>query len=343
MNCYGFTADMLPEGAQGIPARITSVHKERFGVVCEYGETYARLKTGAYFAADEKFPTVGDFVLIAHNPLGDSTITATLKRKTFFSRKNPTPGYGEQAVAANFDHVFILQSMNMDFNVRRLERYLTLAWQSGASPVVVLTKADLADDPGAYLLEAERAAVGVPVHAISAKTGYGMEALVPYLQPGKTLVLLGSSGVGKSSLVNAIAGEHIMDVGGIREDDSRGRHTTTHRQLIMMQSGVMLIDTPGMRELGMWNASGALGDTFSDVEAYIGKCRFRDCAHGGEPGCAVRAAIECGELAPERFESYKKLKAEAQYADDREAYMQHKTAWSKGISKYNKQRRKEIW
>lgn len=201
-------------------------------------------------------------------------------------------------MAANFDTVFILQSLNHDFNERRLERYVTLAWQSGAVPAVVLTKADLTQDSAEARRRAERLAAGVGVFAVSAKTGEGLAALDGYLRPGKTVVFLGSSGVGKSSLLNALAGEELMETGGIREDDSRGRHTTTHRQLFRLDSGAMVIDTPGMRELGMWDVSEGLSEAFTDVQALLGRCRFSDCRHQQEPGCAVREALETGVLSP---------------------------------------------
>ena len=174
---YGFMPNMMPENTQGIPARITAVHKERYALICEYGETYGRLKTKEYFGGFEEFPTTGDFVLINYIPNGDIQIIRTLPRKTFFSRRDPTPGRGEQAVASNFDYVFIIQSLNHDFNAKRLERYLTLAWQSGANPVVVLTKADLVDESDSYIRIAESYAAGVPVHAVSAKTGAGLNAV----------------------------------------------------------------------------------------------------------------------------------------------------------------------
>ena len=271
---------------------------------------------------------------------GDSQILATLPRKTFFSRRDPTPGRGEQAVAANFDYVFIMQSLNQDFNPKRLERYLTLAWQSGATPVILLTKADLVEDYWDYLTQVERVAAGVNTHVVSAHTGFGLNRLNAYLQPGKTVVFLGSSGVGKSSLVNALAGETVMTVNTIREDDSKGRHTTTHRQLIRLQNGVMIIDTPGMRELGMWDVSEGLGDAFADVERFLGKCRFSDCKHEREPGCAIRAAIAAGELDVARWESYQKLKEEAV---DRDEMLRRKREWSKGVAKFTRDRKKEIW
>lgn len=339
MRDYGFIPSMMPEDAQGIPARITAVHKERYALVCEYGEIYGRLKTKEYFGGFEAFPTTGDFVLINYIPSGDSQIIRTLPRRTFFSRRDPTPGRGEQAVAANFDYVFIMQSLNQDFNAKRLERYLTLAWQSGAIPVVVLTKADLVEEYWSHISIVESLAAGVPVYAVSSKTGAGLTMLADYMMPGKTVVFLGSSGVGKSSLVNALAGEEIMMVNGIREDDSKGRHTTTHRQLIMLNNGAMIIDTPGMRELGMWDVSVGLGEAFSDIEQYLGKCKFSDCKHQTEPGCAIKEAIANGELSRDRWESYRKLKAEAKYSDDKSAFLRHKQQRNKNIAKFNKQKK----
>ena len=280
-------------------------------------------------------------MLIDYVDNGDSRITSTLPRRTVFSRRDPDVGRGEQFVAANFDYVFIMQSLNDNFNPRRMERYLTAVRQSGAEPVIILTKADLADDYLPYILETSRVAEGVETHIVSSRTGYGMEYLDRYLQKGRTLVFLGSSGVGKSSLVNALAGEEIMDVNGIRESDSRGRHTTTHRELVMLKNGAMVIDTPGMRELGMWDISEGLGQAFSDVENYAAMCRFRDCRHEHEPGCAVRAAIERGELDENRLESYRKLKAEAKYSDDKASYRRQKEQWAKSISVYSRKMKKE--
>ena len=337
MSDYDFTADMLTGQNSGIPARVTAVHKDRYAIVCQEGETYARLKTREYYGGFEVFPTAGDFVLIHYIPNGDSQIIATLPRKTYFARRDPDPGRGEQAVAANFDYVFVMQSLNMDFNPKRLERYLTIAWQSGAIPVILLTKADLTPDYAEQLMAAEHVAPGVSIHAVSARTGFGLESLAPYLQPGKTVVFLGSSGVGKSSLVNALAGKEVMTEGGIREDDSKGRHTTTHRQLLRLSSGVMIIDTPGMRELGMWEVSEGLGSAFADVEQFLGKCRFRDCRHDREPGCAIRAAIESGELDAARWESYQNLSNEA---ESREDLLRRKQAFMKNVAKINKQRKK---
>ena len=338
MNDYGRIPchDNLP----GIPARVTAVHKERYEIVCCHGTTHARLKTKEYYVDQADFPTVGDFVMINYIDNGDSQILATLPRHSCFSRREPGPIPREQAVAANFDYVFILQSLNLDFNPKRLERYLTLAWQSGATPVILLTKADLVEDYWPYLTRVEQVAAGANTHIISAHTGYGLNRLNAYLQPGKTVVFLGSSGVGKSSLVNALAGTEIMAVNTIRQQDSKGRHTTTHRQLISLSSGAMIIDTPGMRELGMWEISEGLENAFSDVEQYLGRCRFSNCRHDKEPGCAIKAAILSGELDLSRWESYQKLQEEAV---DKAQLLLNKKQWSKNISKFTRQRNKEIW
>lgn len=335
---YGFhSLDMPENNTSGIPARITTVYRDRFEIVCELGTGFARLKAGAYRAGSESIPTAGDFVLLDWQENGDSRIIKTLKRRTYFSRLDPSSsGHREQAVAANFDYVFILQSLNRDFNPHRLERYLTLAWQSGAVPAVVLTKADGVEDASAYICAAESSAVGADVFAVSAKTGYGLEQLEKYLTPGKTIVFLGSSGVGKSTLVNTLAGKEVMEANDIRKQDGRGRHTTSRRQLILLKSGVMVIDTPGMRELGMWDVSEGLGQSFSDVEQYLGHCKFSDCRHQGEPGCAVAEAIKRGELPQSRWESYKKLHTEAQYTDDKTSYLRQKQQKFKEIAKYQK-------
>ncbi len=317
-----------------IPGRITAAFKERYEVVCEAGTVFAVLKRGAYQrkGAEEEFPAVGDYVLLRHEEAGDSLIVKTLPRHAKFSRSNfsgHAPGYVKtvlgQTVAANFDYVFLMSSLNHDFNVARMERYLAMAHHSGAQPVVVLTKADAAVDGEEKLARAKAAAGEVPVYVISAHTGQGLKELEKYFIPGKTSVFLGSSGVGKSSLVNALAGETVMPVSDIREDDSKGRHTTTHRQMIFLKGGAMIIDTPGLRELGMWEAEEGLTHAFSDVEQYLGYCRFSDCTHQKEPGCTIREALESGALSRERLERYLRLSGETQFVK-RKAKPDHKMA-----------------
>lgn len=331
---YGFYGQVTPENNIGIPARVTAVHRDSFAIVCDQGSGLAQVKRGEYYKGSEDFPTTGDFVLLDWQEHNASRIIKTLPRKTYFARLDPSSsGQNEQAVAANFDYVFIIQSLERDFNLRRLERYLTLAWQSGATPVVILTKADCVEDYYVHVRAAEQLAIGVDVLAVSANTGLGLEQLDKYLQPRKTLVFLGSSGVGKSTLLNKLAGRDIMNTGKVRDNDGRGRHTTSHRQLILLDSGVMIIDTPGMRELGMWDVSEGLEQSFADVEQYLGQCKFSDCRHQSEPGCAVRNAISRGQLAQERWESYLRLNAEARFSSDKAGYLREKQQWHKEISK----------
>ena len=301
------------------------------------GPGYATIKRGKYYDnIDAIYPTIGDFVSIEWNGSGDSRITSTLKRSSSFVRLDPSPdGEHEQAIAANFDYVFIMQSLNNNYNIRRLERYLTLAWQSGATPVIILTKCDLVENYSSIMCDTESAAIGVEVYAISTKTGKGLDGLKKYFTKGKTIVFLGSSGVGKSTLVNKLAGQEVMVTSEIRDDD-RGRHTTTNRELIMLNNGSMIIDTPGMRALGMWDVSEGLDKTFQDIEAYIGKCMFTDCTHTNEPGCAILEAIQKGEIEETRFNSYMKLKNEARYNENSESYLIEKKNKFKAIAKQNR-------
>ncbi len=311
-----------------IPARVIEIRRDRCKVVCELGEAFAVPTGSMLFRAKQSgdLPAVGDFVLIKHNPIGDSGIAELLPRNTKFSRSDfagHAAGYAktilEQVVAANFDYVFIMSSLNRDFKAARIARYLIMARQSGALPVVLLTKADLCADPAAQIREARATARDIDVIPVSCVTGDGLDALGAYLRPRRTAVFLGMSGVGKSSLVNTLFGSELMEVKEIREDDARGRHTTTHRQLIMLPSGAMIIDTPGMRELGLWDAVGGIEAMFDDVESVISRCRFSDCGHTNEPGCAVREALSSGALPGERWDEYNAQKRENAFVDRKSA------------------------
>lgn len=261
-------------------------------------------------------PCVGDWVL-ARVPEGGgrdgAVIHRVLTRKSRFSRQAAGERTAEQVVAANVDTVFLVQSLNRNFNVARLERYLALLWESGAMPVVVLSKADLLPDSSGERAAVERAASGVAVHAVSAFTEGGLDPLRPYLEPGRTAALVGSSGVGKSTIVNRLAGEELMRVQEVREEDDRGRHTTTSRRIVQLSSGGLLLDTPGMRTVLLWGGEEGIAQTFEDVESVAAGCRFRDCTHQAEPGCAVRAALQDGSLDTRRYESYGKLQREMRY------------------------------
>jgi len=251
----------------------------------------------------------GDWVAAESLPGEERAIVrAVLPRRSRFARKEPWLTE-EQVVAANIDTVFLVTDCGRDFKPRRLERYLTAAWDSGADPVIVLTKSDRAGDVHETVAEAESIALGVPVHAVSSVTGAGLGELDPYLLLGRTVALLGSSGVGKSTLVNRLLGEELLATAEIRAD-GRGRHTTTHRELVRLPGGALLLDTPGMRELQLWADESALDETFADVSELARTCHFSDCAHGGEPGCAVRAALGDGSLPQIRWESYSKLQRE---------------------------------
>ncbi len=341
MKQYGFReSEPIPEGL--LPGRITALWREQYTVATPRGEVAATLKGSFYYAAElrEDFPSVGDFVLLEFNESGVSRIDTLLPRRTKFSRADLS-GHGaayaktilEQVVATNFDYIFIVSSLNNDFNVGRILRYLTQARKSGGIPVVVLTKSDLCPDSKTYVTTLKEAAPDVAVYAVSSHTGEGLDSLSQYLSPGNTIVFLGMSGVGKSSLLNTLMGEDVMDVKAIREDDSRGRHTTTHRQLFLLPSGAMVIDTPGMRELGLFDVEDGLSMEFSDIEDLFPKCRFGNCHHETEPGCAVLAAIADGSLSRDRYTRYLAQKKEARYAEDKTGYLEERKAWSKSIAK----------
>lgn len=322
---YGYIeAKTPPKGL--IPGRVISLQRDQYTVITERGEVIAILKGTFYHQATtrENFPCVGDFVLLQYNENGASRIVKLLPRRSKFSRSDYSGhavGYVktilEQVVATNVDYVFIVSSLNEDFNVSRIMRYLTQAWQSNSQPVIILTKADLVSDFSAFLSELKKAAPYVPIHVVSSYTGSGLDGLNEYLQQGKTVVFLGMSGVGKSSLLNALMKQEVMTVKAIREDDSRGRHTTTHRQLFMLPSGAMVIDTPGMRELGLFNAEDGISVGFHEIEELFTKCRFNDCRHQTEPDCAVQAALADESLPAEQWARYLAHKRENKFVHDK--------------------------
>lgn len=294
--------------------RVVLVHRDRF-LVKDGEESYYCVLTGSLRYRGE-YPVVGDYVEVVVNPYGDSLIREILPRRTAFFRPDRgghADGFAKtlqvQPLIANIDYVFIITSLNHDFSLNRIARYAAMASAGGAVPVAVLTKADLC--PDAQALENKTAALSPQLQAVavSAYTGFGLERLKVYFTPGITIALLGSSGAGKSTLINTLAGEEIMRTGGIREEDSKGRHTTTHRELIEL-NGVSFIDTPGLRELGMAAAEGGIDSTFADIVELISQCAFSDCKHDNEPGCAVRKALEEGTLIPERWKTYIRLERE---------------------------------
>lgn len=297
------------------PARVVREDRERYRI--DTGSEHAaeiagRLRHQARNRLD--FPAVGDWVA-ARAPEGQGpwTITAVLPRSSVFVRQAAGGTTEPQVVAANIDTVFVVAGLDADFNVRRLERYVTAAWESGARPLIVLNKSDLARDIGQAIGAAAEIAPGVPVVALSAAGRQGLDALEPWLVPQQTVALLGSSGAGKSTLVNALLGHEVQATQDVRASDSHGRHTTTHRELLVLPGGAILIDTPGMRALQLWTAEPALDGTFPEVAALAAQCRFADCAHENEPGCAVLAAEAAGELPADRLASWRKLQRELRH------------------------------
>ena len=309
-----FAEAFAPYAAEGmVPARVALEHTHIYRIFAATGERLARVSGRLRHNAARRvdFPAVGDWVAIDPGALeADARINAVLPRFSRFSRRAAGDATEEQIVAANIDVVFLVSGLDGDFNPRRIERYLVVAWESGATPVVVLNKADLVDDPSAVAEEVRQLAIGVDVHAVSSRQPDTLAALRAYLGVGRTGALLGSSGVGKSSIVNGLIGHDLLRTRDVRESDSRGRHTSTARQLVLLPDHGVLIDTPGMRELQLWETGESLAGSFGDIDELAAGCRFRDCGHRTEPGCAVLAAVESGGLAPERLESYYKLAAE---------------------------------
>ena len=320
-----------------VPARVFSEFKDAFQVYSESGELTATVsgKMRYLAEAEKQYPAVGDWVVI--KPLNNeqkAIIHALLPRKSKFSRKVAGERTEEQIVSANIDTVFIVSGMDggRNFNLRRIERYLTLAWSSGATPVVVLNKIDLCTDIDSFIHKIETIASDIAIHPVSAKERIGLNALRNYLDRGKTAAFLGSSGVGKSALINSLLGAEKQKTGEVREDDRMGRHTTTKRELIILPGGGMVIDTPGMREIQMWAGEEDLHVAFHDIEMLAKRCRFSDCSHNIESGCAVKAAVDKGDLDPSRLENYRKLQKELNYLAYREEHssrLYEKLRWKK--------------
>lgn len=320
------------------PGRIVADYGQMLRAICESGEVLVTRPLPK--ADDNRQLAVGDWVALEHSAAAQATrIRFVLPRKTKFSRAAAGIEVKEQIVAANVDTVFLIQSLNKDFNMRRLERYLIAAWESGAVPVVVLTKADCCDDVADRVATVYATAPGVEVHAISCVTGVGMDEIRKYFAPGKTVALLGSSGVGKSTLVNTLAGKELLKTQAIREDDSRGRHTTTHRELLLLPEGGLILDTPGMRSLSLWEADEGMEVMFGDVEELVKLCRFHDCRHQNEPGCAVREALATGKLEMRRWESWLKLQKELAFLEAKKEgkQRQQEKQWGRQIAKFQKQ------
>jgi len=317
-----FEESFAPLAARGfVPGRVVAGHARVLRVLTEEGEVLAvvtgRLRHEARGPSD--LPTVGDWVALRPPQAArQAVVEALLPRRTAFVRRAPGDRSVAQVLASNIDTVFLVMGLDGDFNPRRIERALVLAWESGALPVVLLNKADLCEDLAGRCAEIGAVAPGVPVLAIAAKPGEGLEALVPWLTPGRTVALLGSSGVGKSTLVNRLLGREKQKTREVRAADQRGRHTTTHRELIALPGGALLLDTPGLREIQLWSDEAGLDAAFEDVSGLFASCRFRDCGHGSEPGCAVRAAVEEGRLDRARLESFRKLQAELRALEIRE-------------------------
>lgn len=337
LNDYGwsdfFAAAFADHAANGrVPGRIIQGQRGSWTAVTDDGERAVALPGRLRRSSDPAaLPAVGDWVALRPSGPGETVLEAVLPRRTKLSRKVAGERTREQVVAANVDVVFLVMGLDGDYNLRRLERLLITAWESGARPVVVLSKADLCPDPETRRAEVAELAPGVEVVVLSCIEGEGLEAIEAMLREGVTATLLGSSGVGKSTLINRLCGEELLRTGAVREHDDRGRHTTTHRQLVKLPGGGLLIDNPGIRELRLWASEEALEEAFGDVGELAERCRYRDCTHGGEPGCAVAQAVAEGKLAPGRLASLQALQKELQYLErkqDAEAQRREKKRWA---------------
>ncbi|MDQ6781513.1 MAG: ribosome small subunit-dependent GTPase A [Candidatus Eremiobacteraeota bacterium] len=323
--------------------RVSAEFREGYRVITAEGEFEAKIDGKLRHAAQtrEDYPAVGDWVACSHATTTTLLIHGVLPRKTCVARRAAGKATVGQIIGANVDTMFLVSALDEEFNLRRIERYVALARDSATRPVIVLNKADVCADVTEKLASLSALARELPVHVITARHADGVEALLPYLLAGQTIALVGSSGVGKSTIVNALAGREIMDTGAVRVSDSRGRHTTTHRCLLPLQHGALLLDTPGMRELHLWAHDDSLGEAFADIQTLAQRCRFRDCEHAGEPGCAVRAALGA-ELDPARLANYVKLQRELAFVErktDERAQAAEKQRW-KAIHKQASQQTK---
>jgi ribosome biogenesis GTPase len=350
-----FGGDFEQFKKQGLePGRIAREHKSRYLIYSRHGELMSEVSGKFRHRACSKadFPAVGDWVAISVRPQErKATIHALVPRRSCFSRKAVLSGgmpdtggkTDEQVLAANVDTIFLVSGLDGEFNLRRIERYVTVAWDSGADPVIILNKKDVCADIEARIREVESIAMGIPIHPVSATKNIGIDALHRYLSMGKTVAFLGSSGVGKSTLINSLVGGELLKVGAVREYDSKGRHTTASREMIILPTGGIVIDTPGMREIAIWSDDEGLRRTFDDIEQLAAQCRFRDCTHGHEPGCAVQDALKDGSLDHGRFRSYVKLRKELTYLavrKDQWARRDNEKKWKK-ISQWSKMRKKQ--
>lgn len=324
------------------PARVAKAQREKYLLYSAFGQLKAEIKGKIRFEALSMadFPVVGDWVAAQMRPEGNAAvIKSILPRKSKFSRKVAGPITDEQVLVSNIDTAFLVNGLDGDYNLRRIERYLALAWESSANPVILLNKTDSCSDLAQKLAEVESIAFGVPIVTLSALKSEGIEGLRKFISRGATIGFIGSSGVGKSTIINRLIGEDKLKVGAVRESDGRGRHITTSREMILLSGGGIVIDNPGMRELQLWVDEEALDTTFGDVREFAAQCKFRDCEHSNEPGCAVREAIEAGRLDAKRFSGFLKLKKEQRYLATRKEAKAHnaKIISEKKISKFVKQ------
>ena len=321
-----------------VPGRVTCRQKTVWEVFMEGGQVNAGI-SGALRKLG-RFPAVGDFVVLLHQPeAGNSTIVDILPQKTCFFRGTSRRDGTDQIIAANIDTVFIVTAAGHDLNARRIERYLAIAHASGARPVIVINKADLADDPASLTDDIVAVSPGIPVIPLSAISGDGVDRLGPYLVPGTTIALIGSSGVGKSTLINRLLGNPLQETAHIRDFDGKGRHTTTVRQLVVLNGGALMIDNPGLREVGIGTASAGIADTFPEINTLAQECRFSDCRHEQEPGCAVQEAVKSGRLSASRLENYHRLMRERAFEQDKAEIglvRSERKRW-KGIAKLGKE------